>query len=371
MIEATGKYHKFIENLKGKELVCFCAGNVPIEIAGDHPGFEKHISYFIDNDSKKWGQVKVLNNTEIPIRPVDYLLMNKTDDTIVLITCLHYQEIVDQIKKIIDLNDTRCYTIDLSWYISRYQYLIDADDVMWNAKLPPNNFKRNDTLQIPKIIHYFWVGNGELPAEAKRCIESWKKFCPDYEIKKWDESNYDFTKVKYMDDAYKNKKWGFVPDYARLDIVYQYGGIYFDTDVEIVKNLDELLYNDAFLGFETAERINTGSGFGAVKGFPLLKKLRDAYESFHFIKEDGTLDLRPSTVLQTDELEKYGLIKDGTFQIVDGMTIYPVEYLCPISQNTFRCRMTKNTYSIHHFAASWLPEEELKVKKQMEKAFSE
>ena len=102
---------------------------------------------------------------------------------------------------------------------------------------------------IPKIIHYCWFGGAELPEKDRKCIESWKKFCPDYQIIEWNENNYDVTKNTYMYQAYQAKKWGFVPDYARLDIIYQHGGIYLDTDVELVKNLDSLLENDAFMGF--------------------------------------------------------------------------------------------------------------------------
>lgn len=128
---------------------------------------------------------------------------------------------------------------------------------------------------IPKIIHYCWVGNCQKPKSVLYCIESWRKFCPDYRIIEWNESNYDFSKNKYMWQAYEAKKWGFVPDYARLDIVYQYGGIYLDTDVELVKNIDELLSHKAFMGFEDTGDgeffVNCGHGFGAEPGNEITK----------------------------------------------------------------------------------------------------
>ena len=129
---------------------------------------------------------------------------------------------------------------------------------------------------IPKIIHYCWFGGNEIPEHDKKCIESWKKYCPDYKIIRWDESNYDYKKNSYMREAYEAKKWGFVPDYARLDIVYEHGGIYLDTDVELVKNIDELLEHKAYMGFEVGgEFVSPGLGFGAEKNFPLFKKMME------------------------------------------------------------------------------------------------
>ena len=146
---------------------------------------------------------------------------------------------------------------------------------------------------IPKIIHYCWFGGNPLPPSAEKCIESWKKFCPDYEIRRWDESNYDITKNQYMQEAYQCKKWGFVPDYARLDIIYDHGGIYLDTDVEIIKTFDELLDCVAFGGVEQeSPYVALGLGFGAEKGNDIIRQLRDKYDELHFM-EDGQMNLTP------------------------------------------------------------------------------
>ena len=126
---------------------------------------------------------------------------------------------------------------------------------------------------IPKIIHYCWFGGNEIPENDKKCIESWKKYCPDYKIIRWDESNYDYKKNSYMREAYEAKKWGFVPDYARLDIIYNYGGIYLDTDVELLKSLDEILDCEGFFGFESENLVNLGLGFGAVKGNEIIRDM--------------------------------------------------------------------------------------------------
>lgn len=216
---------------------------------------------------------------------------------------------------------------------------------------------------IPKKIHYCWLGGNPLPESAKKCIKSWKKYCPDYEIIEWNESNYDFTKNAYMKQALDAKKWGFVPDYARLDIIYRHGGIYLDTDVEIVKPFDDLLEYPGFAGFEDAEYINFGQGFGAEAGNPVIGKLRDTYEKLSFLNPDGSLNLIASPVLNTESLEELFEIKrDGSFQNIGGFAIFPSDYLCPKSLYDGIVRKTENTYSIHHFDASWLSDSSQKAK---------
>ena len=206
---------------------------------------------------------------------------------------------------------------------------------------------------IPKIIHYCWVGGNPLPKSAQKCIKSWKKYCPDYEIIEWNESNYDFRQNQYMKEAYEAKKWGFVPDYARLDIVYRYGGIYLDTDVELVKPLDDLLQYKGFAGFESPRFVALGLGFGAEAGNRTIKKLMDSYEDLHFIKEDGTLKLTPSPELNTNVLTAEGLLLNNTAQTVGELSVFPTEYFCPKSFETGYITLTENTYSVHHYDSLW------------------
>ena len=211
---------------------------------------------------------------------------------------------------------------------------------------------------IPKIIHYCWVGGDPKPQSVLYCIESWKRCCPDYEIREWNETNYDFSKNKYMRQAYEAKKWGFVPDYARLDIVYEHGGIYLDTDVEMVRSFDKLLEHESFFGFEDTGDgeyfVACGLGFGAAKHNPLLKELRDYYDSVSFLNQDGTLDLTPAPRHNTPIFAQYGIRMDNKLQEKDGNMFYPAEYFCPKIFKTGKLNQTKNTYSIHHFSASWM-----------------
>lgn len=221
-------------------------------------------------------------------------------------------------------------------------------------------------MSIPKKIHYCWFGNGEKSELVKKCIASWEKFCPDCEIIEWNESNYDVTKNEYMYQAYQAKRWGFVSDYARLDIVYTHGGIYLDTDVELVRNIDILFEENGFIGFEskmksdqTAYTVNTGQGFGAPAEHGIIKKMRDVYDTLSFVLADGTQNLQPCPFYNTAVLvESGGLIPDNTLQVIDGITVYPAEYFCPVNWVNKKCVITDHTYSIHHFNASWLSAEE-------------
>lgn len=222
---------------------------------------------------------------------------------------------------------------------------------------------------IPKIIHYCWFGGNPLPESAKKCIASWRKFQPDYEIKVWNEDNYDVTKCQYMADAYKEKKWAFVSDYCRIDVVYQYGGIYLDTDVEVLRPFDDLLKERMFCGFESRdpmmkksgkpieESVNLGLGYGAEKHHPALKDMLDLYATLSFYNNDGSLNLVACPRYQTQILKLHGLIDNGKTQRFDSGIAYGYEYFCPQSNITSKMLfLTKNTYSIHHFTCSWSDE---------------
>ena len=212
---------------------------------------------------------------------------------------------------------------------------------------------------IPKKIHYFWVGGNPKPESVLFCIETWKKHCPDYEIIEWNETNYDFSKNQYMRQAYEARKWGFVPDYARLDVVYRYGGVYFDTDVELIKNIDSLLNNKAFFGFERTEEakrifVNTGEGFGAEAFHPVVEGLMKLYENERFVNPDGSLNLTPQPNYTTKYFQTIGLKRENIDQNLNGAMIYASDVLCPKAYCASRIHLTERTVSIHHYDASWL-----------------
>lgn len=224
---------------------------------------------------------------------------------------------------------------------------------------------------IPKIIHYCWFGHNPIPDWNLKCIESWKKYCPDFQIKRWDESNYDVKSIPYMVEAYEKKRWAFVTDYARLDIVYREGGIYLDTDVEVVRNLEPLLTHQAFAGMEFADGIRysvaTGLGFGAEAGHPVIGALRNMYHTMHFLDADGRENTLTTPAWTTECLQQMGFAQKNCIQDVNGMVIYPTEYFAPKDYQTGKVRTTGNTYSIHHYNGSWQSERERDMMEQRRK----
>lgn len=203
---------------------------------------------------------------------------------------------------------------------------------------------------IPKKIHYCWFGRKELPEKAKKCIASWKKYCPDFEIIEWNEDNIDVYQNQYTTYTYDNKRFAFLSDYLRLLIVYKEGGIYFDVDVEVVRPIDELLENQAFLGFETKDYINTGLGFGAEAGNAIVEAMIKEYDSLL----DGTKGTIGCPILNTQALTKLGMVPNGEKQKVENAVIYPIECFNPYDDPTGRLYKTKQTYSIHWYAKSWM-----------------
>lgn len=216
--------------------------------------------------------------------------------------------------------------------------------------------------RIPKVIHYCWFGGGQMTDDAKKCIASWKKFCPDYEIIEWNEKTFDVNSNPYTREAYNEKKWAFVTDYVRLFVLYSNGGIYMDTDVELVKPIDDFLGHHAFSGFESSSDIPTGI-MGCEKGFDLFGSFLEYYENRHFIKENGSYDLTTNVSIITNICELRGLKRNNTLQTIAGFVLYPSDVFCPKNCLTGRLDMTDNTVAIHHFAGSWLEDGAAKLKK--------
>ena len=211
--------------------------------------------------------------------------------------------------------------------------------------------------KIPKIIHYCWFGGSPLPPLAQRCIASWKKYLPEYEIREWNESNFDVHCCRYAEEAYNAKKWAFVSDYARFKILYDHGGLYFDTDVEVIKPLDGILARGGFMGVESYSddpNVNPGLGLAVAPGLGLYNELYTAYHSRKFINDDGSMNQKTVVQYTTECLASHGLTNTREIQFVAGIYIYPKEYFCPMDYQTGKVTITNNTYSIHHFAASWV-----------------
>ena len=219
---------------------------------------------------------------------------------------------------------------------------------------------------IPKVIHYCWFGRNPLPPLAIRCIKSWKEYFPDYEIKEWNESNFDVNTIQYTKEAYQAQQYAFVSDYARFWILYHYGGLYFDTDVEVIKSMDDIVTRGAFMGCENEVQRNKsytlavapGLGIGCNPGSELYGELLELYTTLHFIKANNFYNTKTVVEYTTEILQKHGLLNVNRLQEIEGIFVYPKDYFCPIDYKNGRCMITDNTHSIHHYAASWKSERE-------------
>lgn len=209
---------------------------------------------------------------------------------------------------------------------------------------------------IPKVIHYCWFGNNKKPKLVEKCIASWRKYCPDYEIVEWNEDTFDVTSHEYTKFTRAHNMYAYLSDYVRLKVVYEHGGIYLDTDVEIIKPLDDLLKNSAFLGFESEEYVNTGIGFGAEKGNKIIKAMLSQYDEMSEDEYKGKYErvgyLTGSPTMNTNALLKYGLIRNNQTQNLGDAVIYSSDYFCPMDDLTGIITKTENTYSIHWYGKS-------------------
>ena len=213
---------------------------------------------------------------------------------------------------------------------------------------------------IPKIIHYCWFGRNPLPASAKKCIASWRKFLPDYEIKEWNEDNFDVNSIPYTQQAYEAKKYAFVSDYARFWILYHEGGLYFDTDVEVVANMDEIIARGAFMGIEQGASLDgkpmvaPGLGLGVEANHSFYERMLQVYANQSFLNSDGSQNNMTIVTYTTRELYAHGMKASEDMQVVDGIWIYPADYFCPMDSTTGIITKTKRTVAIHHYDCSWM-----------------
>ena len=217
--------------------------------------------------------------------------------------------------------------------------------------------------KIPKIIHYCWFGPNEINSLAVRCIESWKVFAPDYEIKLWNEESFDIDEFEYVKFAYENKKYAFVTDFVRLFVLKKYGGIYLDSDVELTKSLDRFLIHKAFSGFEDNYIVPTGI-MASVKNGIWVTDLLSYYMDVNNKK------FIPNTKIITAHALKNGLIENNKYQELDRIDVvfYPSDYFCPKSHYTGEINITDNTHTIHHFNGSWLNHNQ-RLKQKLSKLF--
>ena len=340
---------EYFEELKTKEIISWGSGKHFRNIT--YPFLCR--SGLIDNLK---GFVDVPGTTDTVVGGRRYERISKdslsgmnNESIFILIAVTGYEEILTQIRS--DAGLARIEAVPSIYLESLYE-----DKLLLSVDKPPLNYRKHDTQMIPKIIHAIWFSGEPLPELYGRCLESWKKYAHDYEIKIWDLESYKPDHCLFFEQAIAHKNWSFASDYARADLLYRYGGIYMDLDVEMIRPIDDLLYNDAYMSFESLDRIECGSGMGAVPGHPIIKEICESYENRPYLRPDGTWDTSTCPVRYTEVIEKHGLKKNGGFQFVEDITIYPFEMLTGKSFDTGIIYSTELSYTLHHHNGSWIPD---------------
>ena len=342
-----------------KKVVIFGAGvigTVTVPAVLSQYGEESRIACYLDNDTRNQGKNVNVQKRDVPVHGLDYLKNLEPSSFVLVIAISRFMEVLDQLKSYEWLSDWDCY---LAPAMCLESFVQDGGK---------GAIKDSSSMLIPKKLHYMWLGGKEIPKPLQRCMDSWKKFCPDYEIIRWDEDNYDLDKHPYMRQAYENGAFGFVPDYARIDILLEHGGIYLDTDVEIIRPIDDLLYQEAFCGVEKWQTVNLGGMSGCIPGQRGMKALLDNRKEVLFVNEDGTMNKRTCGYYDTNALIANGYKLDGSTQKILGMNVYTSDFFHPYDYMSGRIDQTSDTFSIHHFNGGWLSED---MRAQNEKARKE
>lgn len=299
------------------------------------------VLFIADADARKQGEAVQIGNREVAICSAECFHAIR-GDFVVLITSSRYGTVLEYLERLDILEGIDAYILP--------QMLVKECRTFERQPI----VRKSETPMIPRVIHYCWFGGSALPDELKKCQESWRRFCPGYQIVEWNEENYDVGKYAYTRQAYRHCKWSFVSDMARLDILHAQGGIYLDTDVELIRGLDELLCQPGFVGVEKWGVINTGGGCGAVPGHPAIRRMLDYRLSFSFERKDGSLNLESSGYYESKPLTDCGFRAENILQTIDDLTVYTSDFFHPYDYMSKETYITENTYGIHHFKGSWV-----------------
>ncbi|MCM1282783.1 MAG: hypothetical protein NC180_06705 [Muribaculaceae bacterium] len=336
---SNSNIEELLEKQKAGSLYCFGAGGELAGMLGQFGYLEWNKKLKGIADNHRCGTTYKIGEAEYPVISPEELRSSIDSEDAILITSTYIYEIYRQLESYPELENTRCY-------IYRYMACAPLQEQF--------DWEENKAYSIPPTIHYCWFGGGSLPDLYKRCMESWRRFCPDYEIKEWNEDNCDLNENLFVRQAYDCGKYAFVSDYFRLKVVYEYGGIYLDTDVELLKNLDPLRKNEAYCGLMFPGVVATGLGFGAMAHHIIIKRLMDLYQDRVFLKEDGRVYDTPCPELETGAMVKWGMRGGNRTQVLEGMTIYPTQVLNALDGYTGQLYKTENSFSVHHYAGSWV-----------------
>ncbi len=344
-------YDTFEKRLENRKIIQFGASSAWGYFFSAFPNIKEGVLdntiCIVDNAVDKQGSYLEIGSNKIKIEAPD-ILKSMKDYVILIIVSIKYQEKICMQLEGMGLDENiECYSLPLMTL-----NLGDVDNSVVQKYLDSR-----DTVTIPKTIHSFWFSGEEKPELYKRCIDSWYKYCPDFEIIEWTTKNYDINKNKYMVDAYERRKWAFISDYARLDVIYNQGGIYLDMDVELVTSLAPYLVSGSFFCRQEDGMIDFGSGFGAAKGNALIGEMLSSYKDRRYILPDGTVDKTAQPELMNPILIKNGILNSHDSQVVGDSLILSNDYIsCYTSEKT----LTNAKLGIHWHNGSWLEEKDKK-----------
>ncbi len=341
------------------KIVMFGAGAIGQVITPEilnNLGLLSYVDCYLDNSETKWGTFVEACSKSFEVKSPAYLEVC-SDNTVVLLNISRFPEIIRQLEGMSCTRNMKCFVMPMMLIHNFCSEKSRGDVILTDEPL------------IPKKLHYMWLGRNPLPNNLKKCIESWKRYCPDYEIIEWNEDNYDISKHPYMEQAYKAGAYGFVPDYARIDILYNEGGFYLDTDVEIKRSIDNLRYQKAFCGVEKWQIINFGGLSGSIKGNPMLKEFLDERDKIYFLNEDGTQNKNTCGLYDTRVALEHGYKINGESQIIGDINIYASDYFQPYDYMSGIINETENTYSVHWFNGGWLDDKMKKANKEAKKIY--
>lgn len=321
-------------------------------------GIENNIKKYIDQDIKKNGSIVNINQNCVEICRLENIKPD-VKRSLLIISNSDFNSIVNMLDSDEKFNGLKTVIFPV----------LQTIEINNKKNIKKNIIKDYSNDMIPKVIHYFWFSKKDIPDNLKKCISNWKSKCFGYDIVRWDENNYDITKNDYVRHAYELGKWSFVSDYARLDILYNYGGFYLDTDVELLKSLDSLRKQGAFCGVEKWGNINTGGCCGAIKHHKMIGKMLEYRENIKFNKDDFRIET--NGFYETIPFLELGMKINNTVQRINNMTIFPSDFFHPYDYMSGQTVLTSNTFSIHHFDGGWMKEESLKNRQNTEKAYKE
>lgn len=321
-------------------------------------GVLDNVECYLDNSEAKWGTYIEACGKLFEVKSPKYL-ETCSAETVIVLNISRFPDVIRQLEEMSCTKNMTCLVMPMMLI---HNFCSDASK---------GNVIISDEPLIPKKLHYMWLGRKPLPDNLKKCIECWEKFCPDYEIIEWNEDNYDIEKHPYMKQAYEAGAYGFVPDYARIDILYNEGGFYLDTDVELKRSIDDLRYQKAFCGVEKWQIINFGGLSGSVKGNPMMKEFLDARQDVFFLNEDGSQNKNTCGFYDTRVALKHGYKINGTSQTIGDINVYAYDYFQPYDYMSGIINKTENTHSIHWFSGGWLDEKMKKANEEAKKVYME